>query len=151
MHCSACGAKSSPGTQYCKLCGASLIESSGPTGLVWIVAFGIAMMMGLPMGGIAVVFERLPELSHKGFPFWFLTVLAVVSLLMVTLATVLLGRMLSPIFKTYLESGTTRKPKKASVDTAPALEIEAPPEAVPSVTETTTRTFEPIDLNRSRG
>lgn len=151
MFCSSCGAESNPGLQYCKRCGASLMPAGlkdKPTGLVWIVAFGIAMMMGLPMGGIVVIFERLSGLLDKGFPLYFLITLASVSLMMVALATVLLSRLLSPIFKNYLQSGEPSESKKTNLGERRPAQISAPPDSVSSVTEGTTRTFEPRQVER---
>src|SRR5262245_32293063 len=111
MYCSTCGAESAQGIRYCTRCGADLnpTAASKPKGLVWIVAFGIAMMMGLPAGGIAMVFERIPPLVDRGLPLWFLTALAIISLLMMSVATVLLSRLLHPVFKSYLAAGEPAK------------------------------------------
>jgi len=150
MYCSSCGAESIRELKYCKRCGANLnpvetlASANKPRGLVWIVAFGIAMMMGLPMGGIAVVFERIPDLLEKGLPLWFLTTLAIISLLIISVATVLLSRLLSPLFKAYVQPGEALEAEKPKLSgRAPAL-VDAPRDSVPSVTEETTRSFEPL-------
>lgn len=148
MYCSSCGAEAVQGFQYCKRCGANLspAESLASTrrskGLVWIVAFGIAMMMGMPMGGIAVVFERIPGLLELGFPLWFLMALAIICLLMTTAATVLLSRLLSPIFKTYLQASEPTPIRKPTLSEAAAIPISASRDSMVSITEETTRTFE---------
>jgi hypothetical protein len=108
------------------------------------------MMMGIPAGGIAMVFERIPALSDKGLPLWFLTVLAIVSLLMMSVATLLLSRLLSPVFKTYLESGEAGKTKTRTLRTGAQRQIGAVPEAVGSITEETTRSFEPVPRENTR-
>jgi len=69
---------------------------------------------------------------------------------MMSVATVLLSHLLLPIFKTYLRAGesgeaTIRKP---SGDTQ--RQIEAVPEAMSSITEETTRSFEPVPQERNR-
>lgn len=145
MYCSHCGAESVQGSQYCKRCGASLIQK--PQALVWIVAFGIAMIMGLPMGGIVIVFERISGFIEKGLPLWLVAVLTITGLLIVSMATFLLSRLLSPIFKNYSQSGEAAETKKPVVAGAP-LQIDAPPHSVSSVTEATTRTFEPARIER---
>lgn len=134
MYCSSCGTESALGVQYCKRCGANLTpagpsSTKKPQGIVWVVLFGIAMMIGLPMGGISVVFERIPDLLEKGLPLPFLLVLATTSLLMVSLATVLLSRLLSPVFKTYLQSGESAEQRQARLSAPPRLQIDAPYEA----------------------
>jgi hypothetical protein len=100
------------------------------------------MMMGLPAGGIAMVFERIPPLLDKGLPLWFLTALAIISLLMMSVATVLLGRLLSPLFKAYLESVQDGRAKTQELTGRAQARIDAPPVVVSSVTEQTTRSFE---------
>ena len=147
MYCSSCGAESSKGLRYCTRCGAdlspeSLSPSGRPKGIAWIVAFGIAMMMGLPAGGIAMVFERIPPLLERGLPLWFLTVLALISLLMMSVATVLLSRLLLPVFKTYLQSGDTLETRANRLAGAPE-QIDSLPDHQASITEQTTRSFEP--------
>jgi hypothetical protein len=149
MYCSSCGAESNQGLRYCTRCGADSnppqqAASPKPRGLVWIVAFGIAMMMGLPAGGIAMVFERIPELLDKGLPLWFLTVLAVISLLMMSVATVLLGHLLSPVFKSYLASGEAANTTTEKRTGDRQAQIQEPPVAISSVTEETTRSFERV-------
>lgn len=148
MFCSACGAESASGLQFCKRCGANLSPSESVAsirkarGLVWIVAFGIAMLMGLPLGGIAVVFERLPGLLELGFPLWFLMVLAIFCLAMVSLSMVIMSRLLTPVFKTYLQTNEA-KPTASPELSEPAAAIGAGPrEALVSITEGTTRVLE---------
>ena len=149
MYCSSCGAESIQGFQYCKRCGVNLnpIESSAssrrPKGLVWIVAFGIAMMMGLPLGGIAVILERIPGLLAGGFPLWFLMALTIISLLMMSSAMLLLSRLLSPIFKTYLESSEVATERRTRLVVPVPEQISPPQDSIASVTEDTTRMFEP--------
>ena len=149
MYCSSCGAQSNQGLRYCTRCGADSnppqqVTSPKPRGLAWIVAFGIAMMMGVPAGGIALVFERIPELLDKRLPLWFLTVLAVISLLMISVATVLLSRLLSPVFKSYLDSGQHPHTTTHKLDSGQPALIQEPPFVGSSVTDETTRSFEPI-------
>ncbi|HEX5732984.1 MAG TPA: hypothetical protein VF131_09140 [Blastocatellia bacterium] len=157
MYCSSCGAESGEGLQYCKRCGVNLspaepANTTGkPRGLVWIVTFGIAMIMGLPMGGIAVVYERIPDLLAQGFPLWFLTVLAIISLLMMSVATVLLSRLLAPLFKAYLQSGDVTQSRKQKPGVHTAAQLNAPRDSVSNASEETTRSFEPIAAERDTG
>jgi len=99
------------------------------------------MMMGVPAGGIAMVFERIPSLLDKGFPLWFLTVLATTSLAMMSVATILLSRLLTPFFKSYLGSGGPAKPKPLKRSHHEG-HLSAAPSSLTSVTEETTRSFE---------
>ena len=154
MYCSTCGADSIQGLQYCKRCGANLNPAASqastgkPKGLVWIVAFGIAMMMGIPMGGIAVVFDRMRPLQENGFPLWFMMALAIASLLMMSVAMVLLSRLLAPVFKSYLQSSETIDAKQPKLSERSPEQINAPRNVVSSVTEDTTRVFDPVHGER---
>jgi len=154
MYCSSCGAESAQGLRYCTRCGADLnppeqLAPPKPRGLVWIVAFGIAMMMGVPAGGIAMVFDRIPPLLDKGLPLWFLTSLAIISLLMMSVATILLSRLLSPVFKSYLASGEPAKTTTQKLTAGRQEQLEAPPVVISSITEETTRSFEPVPHERN--
>jgi len=155
MFCSSCGAEAAQGLRYCTRCGADLNpaektpSAAKPKGVGWIVAFGIAMMMGMPAGGIAMVFERIPALLEKGLPLWFLTVLAIISLLMMSVATVLLSRLLLPVFKAYLESGEASDPEKQRLAGPAPAQIDAPRAVRSSIAEQTTRSFEPLPGERN--
>jgi hypothetical protein len=105
-------------------------------------------MIGLPIGGIAIIFERIPDLLERGLPLQFLVALAIISLLLVSLATVLLSRLLAPLFKTYLQSDEATEPKKTKLSARVPAQIPAPGSAVSSVTEGTTRAFEPLQNER---
>jgi hypothetical protein len=155
MYCSSCGAESIQGLKYCKHCGAnmtpaeSLMPISNPRGLVWIVAFGILMMLYAPMAGIGIVFMQIPNLFEKGFPLWFLMALAIISLLMMSVATVLISRLLSPLFKAYLQSGEATETKRPKLSGSTRTEINAPRDSASSVTEETTRRFESLNKERN--
>src|SRR5262249_17164498 len=146
MFCSSCGAESGP--QYCKRCGANLIPSAPaakPQGLVWVVAFGIAMMMGLPLGGITVVYERLPVLLESHLPLWLISVLGILAVLVMPAARVLVSRLPAPVFKTYPQAGQAAPPEKAQRSGyVPPPQIAAPPPSVHSVVEDTTRSFDAL-------
>jgi len=107
------------------------------------------MMMGVPAGGIAMVFDRIPALLDKGLPLWFLTALAIISLLMMSVATILLSRLLHPVFKSYLASGEPAKTTTQKLTSVHQDQLEAPPVVISSITEETTRSFEPVPQERN--
>jgi hypothetical protein len=148
MYCSSCGASITPGLSYCNRCGANLkpsesvVPSSKPAGLAWIVWFGI-LMMGTPFPAMIIVFESVRVLKQAGFPIEYAMALAVFSLLMVFGSVVLLSRLLSPMVRAYLRSGEPVKSKTPELSGPTRAQIEAVREPVSSVTENTTRSFEP--------
>jgi hypothetical protein len=150
MYCSSCGAAATQGLSYCNRCGAnlqpseSLVRAGKPTGLVWLIGFGLAMM-GTPIGGVALVSDLVIRLLAQGVPFKQLMGLAIVMLVMVFGTAVLLTRLLSPLVKAYLQlDAPVKSTKKELSGRAAAAQLEAPQEPVSSVTENTTRAFEPI-------
>src|SRR5262245_30805225 len=148
MFCQSCGGESDKGLRYCKRCGANLdphkpSTPSKPQGLVWILAFSIAMMMGLPTGGIVLLFGAIPVLLERGLPIYFLMGLEGAGLLIILVATLLLSRLLAPLFKAYLQSGEVSQQTTIELGQSTATQIPSQPESISSVTEQTTRTFEP--------
>lgn len=149
MYCSSCGAAVTQGLSYCNRCGAnlkpseSLIPTGKPVGLAWLVAFGLAMM-GTPIGAVALVSDLIMKLLARGIPFRDLMALAIIMLVMVFGAAVLLSRLLSPLVKAYLQSGGPVESRKSELSGRTPAQIEAAREPASSITEETTRAFEPL-------
>lgn len=152
MYCSSCGAVVIQGLSYCNRCGANLkppesSPHSKPVGLAWLIAFGIAMM-GTPIGGVTLIATFIKELLDRGIPFKEVLLLAMVMLAMIFGAAVLLARLLSPLVKAYLKSVEPAESKKAELSGHSPAQLEAAREPVSSVTENTTRAFEPVYSER---
>jgi hypothetical protein len=148
MYCSSCGAPVTQGLSYCQRCGANLKPSEAlipakPTGLVWLVAFGFAMM-GTPIGAVALVSGLIKELLERGIPFRSILPLAIFMLAIVFGAALLLSRLISPLVKAYLQTGAPAEAKKPELSGRAPAQLEAPREPASSITENTTRTFEPL-------
>lgn len=143
MFCSTCGTTITPGLSFCNRCGASLkepIESTVRTGT--IVAFLIAITiigiggLGVMLGG-AVTLKRDAVLGEDVvgmFMFFTFIIVSIIEFFLVRQLSKLIG-------------GTQAKRVSPPTPTAIPNELRAAqarvlPEAMPSVTENTTRTLE---------
>ena len=152
MYCSSCGAAAAQGTSYCNLCGAKLngaqgggaAQSSGltPDSLVWAAVTVFVVGLGGLIGLLAVMKETVGFSNRTTF-----AVAAAFLLLTFAIEAVFVGLLLK----------RTRAAKGAGVDAASqsaetkelgAARPAALPEPVPSVTEHTTRAFEPSYVER---
>jgi hypothetical protein len=138
------------GLSYCNRCGANLkpaeapASSKRPAGLAWIVWFGI-LIMGSPFPAMIIVFDEVKKLYAAGFPLSYVMMLAIIGLLTVFGGVLLLSRVLSPMVKAYLQiSESPAEQKKPELPERTPAQLEAAREPVSSVTENTTRTFEPL-------
>ncbi|MGH9900348.1 MAG: hypothetical protein ACRD68_00755 [Pyrinomonadaceae bacterium] len=110
-----------------------------------LVALGISTMFVLPLAGVAMIYAMIQDLKLKaGFPLDSVMTLAVIGLLIEAVAVVLLSRMVSPLIKVYLQSGAPVESKKSELTGPGRAQIEAAREPLSSVTENTTRAFEPV-------
>jgi hypothetical protein len=147
MYCPSCGTQSTQGLQYCKRCGANLIPSeplvqyTRPGGLGWLIAL-VAVMMAMPIPGLAIVYEYASSLVGRNFPVPNATGLAVVGLLVIFGTEALLYRLLSRLISVYLHGGQPTVPARPRAGAPP--QIAAPHEGAASITEHTTRNFDPV-------
>lgn len=156
MYCSSCGHPVAEGLSYCKQCGTSLVPSvtvhepamlaprraSGGLGL--LIAFAIIVTAGISLGGLAMVLILVEELVRMSFPVKNITALAIASLLMIMGAAALVGRQLSRLISAYQPTAMPA-PASKSLPHEPRTFTQIPSfrEPTASVTEHTTRTFEP--------
>ncbi|HJQ70728.1 MAG TPA: hypothetical protein VKA70_17265 [Blastocatellia bacterium] len=144
MYCPVCGAETIQGLKYCKQCGANLSPRGAGanigkiTGMFWAVAvFAIGALALLIGGAIGVT-----ALGHGGSDLaavtaiGFLVVLVISALLIWQLARVISMTQKGDRAESYPNTNVIKERR-----TAP--QIDAPPVAAPSVTEHTTREFEP--------
>jgi hypothetical protein len=148
MHCPECGDNSTQGLNYCKHCGAALnaLESKSnaePRSRVftWVLVL-LATLVGF--GGLTMIFAMGFVLAqnpsvHKDFPVA-LVIFGSLSFVAVFMLLVFMVLRLAGV-STGAGRKTKSKPKPRRDDTPPL--IEAPPVILRSVTEHTTRTFEP--------
>jgi len=146
MYCQSCGASVTENLSYCNRCGANLrplVTVAKPSGLIWVIFVGLTLM-ALPFPAFIVIVQLMKELKSAGFPIEFIIAISVISLLTVFGAVLLLSRLLSPLVKTYLQSGEADKPSKLELSYKTPAQLEEAREPVSSVTENTTRIFEPV-------
>lgn len=147
MFCSSCGTTITPGLSFCNRCGASLKEQPAETTVKTgaIIAFLLAITiigisgLGIMLGGAVTLKTEAAMTQDVVGMFMFFT------FFIVTIIEFFLVRQLSKII-------SNPAPKRAPLPQPPAMPYELHPapvaqarglaEAMPSVTENTTRTLE---------
>jgi hypothetical protein len=173
MYCSYCGAAATYGLRYCKGCGESLISTnplaeiappSAParlTGAAWAIALATT---AITLGGLGIVFSHVTDIVTPNSP-WAANIprhpgefipVAVPMIVFGTATVFLIVFMLIRLFIRLMnlppEPSRSEKRKQqvvpqyrpSAVNAAPQPQIQAPPISMPSVTEHTTRNFDPI-------
>ena len=150
MYCSSCGAAVAQGLSYCNYCGAklsgergdSVIQSSelGPSFLAFLMTavfvFGLAAIALLMVVMKAVLDSPL------------IIAFTLLSFLMMLLVEGVLIRLLLRRNRGAEATGDTTLSKEQATKELNAAQARVLPEATPSVTEHTTRAFEPIYSER---
>ena len=148
MFCSACGAESTQGLNYCKRCGAILgltealdNQPSRPrnlSGMVWAVA-------AMTAAGFAILFGAVIALAALGVrESDILGPIAILGSFSIVVVSALLVRFLSKVAGLPDRKETRREKRRAAADYGPR-QIPASPDYIPSVTEHTTRVFDPAE------
>ena len=151
MYCPDCGDHSTQGLNFCKQCGASLnaLDSGSDVGprsranwFVWALAL-FTVLIGF--AGLAVIFGTSFVMAQnptvdKDYP---IALVAFGSLSFVGVLAVLVYMLLRLAGAAPGAAGKSRSKPKRRRDAAAPPQIEAPPATLSSVTEHTTRTFEP--------
>lgn len=152
MYCSSCGSAVAQNLSYCNRCGAkvsgakgeALIESSevkAESLVGWMV---VLFIFGL--GAIAVLIGVLKSVADVDLPI-LLAVTALSFLLMLVVEGVLIGLLLKGR-RGAREAGDARRLNEQTTRELGEAQARALPEPVPSVTEHTTRAFEPTYSER---
>ena len=154
MYCPSCGTELTTELSYCNRCGANLRavskQSGAPpaklVGAAWAISMAVALVT---LGGFGMIFGLVMALITRGINvstggmFWISF-----SLLVILAIDWLLVRQLSRVLDMPQLSADTTQPRKSVVTETPMQQIGAPREPVSSVTEHTTRAFEPIHRER---
>ena len=153
MFCSSCGVSVAQGLSYCKHCGAKLYEEKGEghikslelraesliisamVGLFVLGLLAIAVLMGVMKAVLDLNAGQILGFATLSF------------LIMLVLEGVLIWR-LTRHRRGAEERGTTELSKEQTTKELDAARARVLPEAMPSVTEHTTRTLEPIYSER---
>jgi type VI protein secretion system component VasK len=151
MYCSSCGASIAQGLNYCNYCGAklggekgaSLIKSSEvkPASLLW------GMVAVLVFGFVAITFLMM-AMKMVGFNVGQILAFTVLSFLIMLLVEGMFIWQLLRRKRGAEETGDAAPSKEQATKELEAAQARVLPEAMPSVTEHTTRSFEPIYRER---
>ena len=147
MYCPSCGVAVAQGLSYCNYCGAKLSGAKGdslikspevkPELLVW------GMVAVLVFGLVAIVF-LLMAMKMVGLNVGQILAFTILSFLIILLVEgVFISQLLRRKHGTE-EAGATVLSKGQDTKELDAAQARALPEPVPSVTEHTTRAFEPV-------
>jgi hypothetical protein len=157
MYCPSCGLQQTQDLRYCPRCGANLnppAEREKPPNLVgpiWAVSLALTLVT---LAGLGFVFAFAMVLIGKGIALTGgLFLLILLFLLVVLTIASLLVRQLSRLLNLYYgpgeaQAGRQEEAKKNELTGREAPRLEAMSEPPPSVTENTTRTFEPVPKGR---
>ena len=167
MYCPVCGAESTQGLNYCKRCGSNLAAPTNPirsseskprirvaAGVPWAMALAT---VAVTLGDLGIVFSNALYLVRPIYPgTTAVSGAATIAALMVMFgsATVfgtvaLLLRLFSKILGFGQESHDSHHVKRQNTGEHKPIQLPSPPSGIPSVTEQTTRNFDPA-LYRDR-
>ena len=143
MYCSSCGVDSVEGLKYCKRCGANLSGSSEPTAPKRFPPLLIGLFL-LVIGGIAALGLSAPllmarDLVNSGFmPKQVLMLFAISS----SVTVVVIGLLIKVLMRLI---GMSQRPDSTSdaMRSYEPSQIQSQPQSIGSVTENTTRSFDP--------
>jgi uncharacterized membrane protein len=151
MYCSSCGTSVAQGLSYCNYCGAklsgekgdSLIKSSEvkPASLLW------GMVAVLVFGFVAITFLMM-AMKMVGLNVGQILAFTILSFLIMLLVEGVFIWQLLRRKRGAEEPGDTALSKEQATKELEAAQARVLPEAVPSVTEHTTRSLEPIYRER---
>ena len=154
MYCPSCGTELTPELSYCNRCGANLRSISNQSGVppaklvgaAWAISIAVALVtlggFGMIFGLVMALITRGVNLSAGGMGLIFFSSLIILAI------DWLLVRQLSRVLNVPQLSSDATQAKKPKLIEQAVRQIDAPREPVSSVTEHTTRTFEPIHRER---
>ena len=149
MYCSSCGGAVAQGLSYCNYCGAKL---SGANGDAIVKSSEVkpellvsAMVGGFVLGLVAIAVLIGVLKAVAGFDFPILLAITTFSFLMMLIVEgVLIGLLLKKSKRGAKEADATERPKEQATRELGEAQARVLPEPVPSVTEHTTRLFDPV-------
>lgn len=150
MYCPSCGSELTSELAYCNRCGANLKPPSNQlgvapgklVGVTWAISVAVVVVT---LGGFGMMFGLVMALINNGINLSGGGMVLIVFCLLIILAIAsLLIRQLSRVLDLAQLTGATTQPQKPKLNIQPVQQIAAPREPVASVTEHTTRIFEPV-------
>ena len=147
MYCSSCGVDSVEGLKYCKRCGVNLtvpLNASQPKTLPFALVIAVLIFIGCVfMAGLSMPFMITKELSNRGFSQSDMMALFIIES-GVTLAVIaMLIRLLFRLIGANPQTDSPARGVELRRNESTTPQIVAPQEPMVSVTENTTRSFEP--------
>jgi hypothetical protein len=152
MFCPSCGAEQNQKLSYCNRCGANLkpIEAGVPpaklASAAWAVSLAVAFVtlggFGMIFGLVFALINRGMSLSAGGIGLVFLS-----SLIILTIDWLLI-RQLSRVLNLPRAAAETATVSQPSLNESSPTLLADPRQPVSSVTDRTTRTFEPVVRER---
>jgi hypothetical protein len=153
MYCSSCGTESTPGLNYCNRCGASLSTQALATAPISVAKptfiLSVAVIM-ITLFGFTALIKGATELARNEFgkdPVMLMIIMGMATILVIDL---MLIRQLSRLVSASIETCRIARKKEVAAPKQTSRQLNARPEPVPSVTENTTRAFEPVYRESNR-
>ena len=153
MYCSSCGRAIAPGLTYCNHCGARLSGTKGddvinpsewfPESLVWAIVAVFIVGLGSVIGLMAIM-KQLLDFSRE----WILAITLLSFTLMFAVEGVLISLLLRQKVMARAAGDAARLKDKATRELSDEAQPRALHEPAPSITEQTTRAFEPVYTER---
>ncbi|HEX8137368.1 MAG TPA: zinc ribbon domain-containing protein [Pyrinomonadaceae bacterium] len=153
MYCSFCGTESTPGLNYCNRCGASLgtqelattfIGLAKPTFILSICATLITLF------GFLALIKGAAELARNEFGKDPVMAMIIFGMMTILIIDIMLIRQVSRLVTASIESSGLKRPKPLGQPKQTSRQLNAHHEPIQSVTENTTRTFEPVYRESNR-
>lgn len=151
MYCPSCGLQQTQGLRYCPRCGANLAPASQEPppsliGPIWAVSLAVTLITLAGFGFVFVFAMALitRNIQMNGSLFLLITFFLFVVLAIAGLLVRQLSRLLSLYHKPGVQSAQKPQPNKNELAGREAPRLEAVSEPPLSITESTTRTFEPV-------
>ena len=152
MFCPSCGAEQNQTLSYCNRCGANLkpTESGVPhaklVSAAWAVSLAVAFVT---LGGFGMIFGLVFALITRGMSLSAGGIgLVILSSLIILAIDWLLIRQLSRVLNLPRAAPETATVSQPSLEESSPPLLDAPRQPVSSVTDRTTRTFEPVIRDR---
>jgi len=152
MFCPSCGAEQNQTLSYCNRCGANLkpIESGVPRGKLVSAAWAVSLAVAsVTLGGFGMIFGLVFALINRGMSLSAGGIgLVILSSLIILTIDWLLIRQLSRVLNLPRAARETAPVSQAALNESSPTLLAAPSQPVSSVTDQTTRTFEPVVKDR---
>ena len=156
MYCPSCGAELNSELVYCNRCGANLRPTSNHSatpgkivGVAWAISTAVVLVT---LGGFGLMFALAMSLISRGISLsgGGMALIAIFLLVILAVAWLLIRQLSRVLDISELTGGATHSKTSAqpALSDKPIQQISAPREPFTSVTDHTTRVFEPIHKER---